>query len=95
MEGARWNRDSQCIDEALNGHFYDSIPLILLQPTKRNKVKEQFLYETPVYKTSNRQSVTEKSGNSSNFVTFFALKTQRQATHWILRGVALLCQRND
>lgn len=95
MEGARWNRDAKCIDEALNGHLYDCMPYILLQPNKRSEVQGKCFYEAPVYRTSSRQSVTTKSGNLNNFVTFFPLTSQKPATHWLFRGVALLCQRND
>lgn len=95
MEGARWNRHSKHIDESFNGQLYDCMPLILLEAKKRINVNEQTLYETPVYRVSNRQSITMKSGHSNNFVTFFALKTQKQPKHWMFRGVALLCQLND
>lgn len=95
MEGGRWDRDTKCIDEAMNGQLYDCMPLILLQPSKHSEVQEKSFYETPVYQTSTRQSVTTKSGHLNNFVTFFALNTQKPATHWLFRGVALLCQLDD
>lgn len=95
MEGVRWNRDTKCIDEAFNGQLYDCMPLILLQPHKRNDVLDECFYEAPVYRTTSRQNVTTKSGHLSNFVTFFKLKSQKPATHWLFRGVALLCQLND
>lgn len=95
IEGARWDRTAKCIDEALNGQLYDCMPVILLQPSKRSKVPEKCFYETPIYRTSTRRSVTTKSGHLNNFVTFFALNGQKQATHWLFRGVALLCQLDD
>lgn len=86
-----------CIDEVMNGQLYDTMPFILLEPFKRNDTsnKIECIYEAPVYRTSNRQSITTKSGHLNNFVTFMKLNTKKQATHWIFRGVALLCQLND
>lgn len=97
MEGARWNVDTMCIDETMNRQFYDCMPIILLEPTKRSEIQsdEKFTYETPVYRTSSRQSVTTKSGHLGNFVMFLDLHSQEQAVHWMFRGVALLCQLND
>lgn len=98
MEGARWNRDTQSIDETFNGQFHDSMPVILIHPKECSQLhhNDAKLYEAPVFITSSRQSVTLKSGNSSNFIAFFKLNTvQQPATHWLFRGVALLCQLDD
>lgn len=98
MEGARWNRDTQSIDETVNGQFHDSMPVMLIHPMKRSQLhyNSDMLYEAPVFKTSSRQSVTLKSGHSSNFITFFKLNTvQQPSMHWLFRGVALLCQLDD
>lgn len=98
MEGARWNRNLHSIDETINGQFNDSMPVILIQPMECNRLHHDndILYETPVFRTSSRKSVTTKSGHSSNFVTFFKLNTvQKPPMHWLFRGVALLCQLDD
>lgn len=95
MEGARWDREANSINEALNGQLYDCMPLILFQPCKRNEMQQRRLYEAPVYRTSSRRSVTTKSGHLNNFVTFFPLETQKPATHWLFRGAAILCQLDD
>lgn len=97
MECARWNRNEKRIDETENGHLYDYMPLMLLKPYNRNKVTDQIecLYEAPVYRTSSRRNMITKYGHLNNFVTFFGLKSDKQQTHWMFRGVALLCQLND
>lgn len=98
MEGGRWNRDKQSIDEALNGQFHDSMPIILIHPKECSQLhhNNDVLYDAPVFRTSSRQSVTLKSEHSSNFITFFKLNTVEQlAAHWLFRGVALLCQLDD
>lgn len=98
MEGAHWNRDIHSIDETISGQFHSSMPVILIKPTVRSELHHNggMLYETPVFKTSSRQSVTIKSGHSSNFITFFKLNTvQKPTAHWLFHGVALLCQLDD
>lgn len=98
MEGARWNRDKHSIDETITGQFHTSMPVILVQPVVRSESHhdDDMFYESPVFRTSSRQNVTIKSGHSSNFITFFKLNTvQQPMTHWLFRGVALLCQLDD
>lgn len=98
MEGARWNRETHSIDESIDGAFHDSMPVILIRPAVRSELHHDnaMLYEAPVFKTSSRQSVTTKSGHSTNLITFFKLNTvQQPSIHWIFRGVALLCQLDD
>lgn len=98
MEGAHWNRDTKSIEDTTNGQFHSSMPVILMKPVVRSEQHHEGsnFYEAPVFRTSNRQSVTMKSGHSTNFITFFKLNTLRQpSAHWIFRGVALLCQLDD
>lgn len=97
MEGGRWNRNEMCIDEAENGQLYDSMPLLLLKPYKQTEATNEILclYEAPVYQTSSRRSMSTKFGLLNNFVTFFALKSNKPQNHWMFRGVALFCQLND
>lgn len=98
MEGARWNRSTMSIDEPLNGQLHDCMPLILCHPIdKRSEMQrcDVQLYEAPVYCTPSRHSVPTKSGHSTNLVTFLNLKTHKHPTHWMFRGVALLCQLYD
>jgi len=95
MEGARWCRQTRVIAESRAKILYDSMPIIWLKPTERSKTSESKAYFCPVYKTGARRGVLSTTGHSTNYVLDIHLPTDRPCSHWINRGVALLCQLND
>lgn len=100
MEGARWNRQKQCIDESLPHIFYDEMPIFLMTPIIKSEYshEEDLNYDDiPVYRTLERDGVCNNIGKSTNFITYIKLKTDgsTSANHWINRGAALFCQLND
>ncbi|XP_013888835.1 dynein heavy chain 5, axonemal [Austrofundulus limnaeus] len=82
LQGAGWNR-RQCklVESRPNVHF-EKMPVIRVF-AKNNAVKDSGLYSCPVYQKPAR--------TSKNFITALDLKTSLAPEHWILRGVALLC----
>ncbi|XP_055958183.1 dynein axonemal heavy chain 3 [Patella vulgata] len=95
MEGARWCRQNHVIEESQPKILYDMMPVIWLKPGDKANFAEEMTYACPVYKTSARRGTLSTTGHSTNYVLTILLKTNQPESHWINRGVALLCQLDD
>jgi dynein heavy chain len=145
LEGARWNRDLQSLDESRPGELFTAMPVIWLQPVVAGLHSQQQAqalaqsqrvggaaaasdiaasasassapppqqqlpvaapvasgvtsasYACPLYKTAARSGVLSTTGLSTNFVVSLDLPSGAgvEPSHWILRGVAMLCMLDD
>ena len=86
MEGCRWDREKRVIGESHPKALYDSMPVMWLKPCKKEDI-----FDRP-HCVSSTLSTT---GHSTNFVMDMRLPSDQSQSHWIMRGVAFLCQLDD
>ena len=91
LDGAGWDRRNCRLTEPLPKVLFTALPVVhifavnsasMVKDSKDNKDVLKF-YECPVYKKPRRTDLT--------YIFCLNLKTSQHPDHWILRGVALLC----
>jgi dynein heavy chain len=94
MEGARWDSKKHRIGESKPKELFTEVPIIWLKPEVNRSQPSTGIYVCPVYKTLTRAGTLSTTGHSTNFVFAIELPSDTRQTHWIKRGVAMLCALN-
>lgn len=92
LDGARWSDKMAMLKESMPKQLSDRMPVIHMLPVKKADLKLESVYLCPMYKTAERRGTLSTTGHSTNFVTALFIPTNKSPNHWIMRGVALLCQ---
>lgn len=95
IEGCRWDETTRALGESEEKVLYTRCPMMWFKPVLKNDKNFENIYETPLYKTSERRGVLATTGHSSNFCLRVHLPSKDPQSHWIKRGVAMLCSLND
>uniref|UniRef100_A0A8C6L065 Dynein axonemal heavy chain 5 n=2 Tax=Nothobranchius TaxID=28779 RepID=A0A8C6L065_NOTFU len=82
LEGAGWERRHCKLVDSKPKVLFETMPVIRMY-AENNGVKDLRLYSCPIYKKPVRTDM--------NYIATVDLKTSLPPEHWILRGVALLC----
>uniref|UniRef100_A0A8D0Y0C8 AAA+ ATPase domain-containing protein n=1 Tax=Sus scrofa TaxID=9823 RepID=A0A8D0Y0C8_PIG len=83
MDGAAWDRRNGKLTESTPKVLFTQLPVLHIFAINSTAPKDPKLYVCPIYKKPRRTDLT--------FITVVYLRTVLPPDHWILRGVALLC----
>ncbi|XP_075973556.1 dynein heavy chain 8, axonemal kl-3 [Anticarsia gemmatalis] len=83
LDGAGWDRRNLRLCESTLKVLYTMLPVVHVYAINSTAPKDPKLYQCPVYKKPVRTGLT--------FITPLWLPTIKNPDHWILRGVAILC----
>lgn len=97
MQGARWDKESRVITDSTPRVLFTDMPMIWIKPVLKSDKESKYVYDCPVYQTSERAGNLTTTGHSSNFVMSLEIPISKETTQefWIKRGVACLCQLDD
>lgn len=83
LDGAGWDKKNSKLVESTPKVLYVNMPVVHVYAINTRGAKDPKLYVCPVYKKPRRTDLT--------FITSLYMKTTQSPDHWVLRGVALLC----
>ncbi|KAI5635618.1 dynein heavy chain and region d6 of dynein motor domain-containing protein [Phthorimaea operculella] len=83
LDGASWDRRNMRLCESTLKVLYTALPVTHIYAINSVAPKDPKLYTCPVYKKPVRTGLT--------FITPLWLPTIKNPDHWIMRGVAILC----
>ena len=89
MEGARWDLQAGCLEDAFMKELYPKMPVILMRAILGDKEDRRGVYLCPVYKQTER-ATPGTATPGSGFVFMMQLKTKQPAAKWVMAGVAML-----
>lgn len=95
IEGCKWNYQKRVLDESDPKILFVKTPMIWFKPCVKTDIKDYLNYNCPVYKTGDRRGTLMTTGHSTNFVLMIRMPSDLPQSHWIKRGVAMLCSLND
>ena len=92
LEGARWNVEQNCLDDANPMELVCKMPMVHFKPVDSKKKSSKFMYSCPCYLYPIRTGTRERP----SFVIAVDLRGgQHTSEFWTKRGTALLLSTGD
>lgn len=91
IEGCKWDAETRALGESDPKILYTKCPMIWFRPCLKSSLTTVGTYACPLFKTGDRKGVLMTTGHSTNYVCDVKLPSVELPSHWIKRGVALLC----
>lgn len=82
LEGAGWDKRNMKLTESKPKVLFELMPVIRIY-AENNTIRDPWFYSCPIYKKPVRTNL--------NYIAAVDLRTAQAPEHWVLRGVALLC----
>uniref|UniRef100_A0A3Q3DQS8 Dynein heavy chain C-terminal domain-containing protein n=1 Tax=Hippocampus comes TaxID=109280 RepID=A0A3Q3DQS8_HIPCM len=83
LEGADWDKKHSVLCESAPKVLFTPLPVIHMFAINSTAPPDPKFYVCPIYKKPKRTDL--------NYITAVILGTSHPPDHWIMRGVALLC----
>ncbi|XP_064611990.1 dynein axonemal heavy chain 5-like isoform X2 [Liolophura sinensis] len=83
IEGAGWDRRGCKLIEPKPKILFEPLPIIHIYAINNTSGPDPKMYVCPIYKKPRRTDLT--------YIASVVMKTNQNPDHWVLRGVALLC----
>jgi dynein heavy chain len=91
IEGAKWDSEKRFLGESDPKILYTFCPMIWFRPSLGSEISAEGSYYCPLFKTGDRRGVLMTTGHSTNYVCDVKIPSSEPSSHWIKRGVAMLC----
>lgn len=95
LEGCKWDAVNRMLGESDPKILYSRMVMMWFKPVVKSQINYKDIYECPLYKTIERKGVLATTGHSSNFCLIVHMPTNMPESHWIKRGVAMVCSLNE
>ena len=89
MEGARWDTQAGCMEDAFMKELYPKMPVIQMRAILGEKEDTRNIYRCPVYKQTERATPGYHTPGSG-YLFMMQLKTKQPEAKWVMAGVAML-----
>jgi len=83
LDGAAWSPKENKLVESEPKKLFAPLPVLYVTGVLASQRKTEGIYEAPAYRAKARTGL--------NYITAFDLRSEEPASHWVLRGCALLC----